>query len=196
MMLTRGSRKMIDILGAVNDFVLAYSHAGGVPALEQAQIVRGWQNYGPLPGKTQEIVILTLLDEIRHGTNIHRYTDAATPDDLNLDVRRLAEHLVQVDFCCASPNRAERIARERAGTIETLARDMIAVKFFKQQGLSSCYADTVKALPFMNEAKQWIARYSVTLHLMSVGTAELVQPAFTEVDVRIENVDEHHPVTL
>lgn len=188
---------MTDILGAVNDFVLAYCHKGqDLPPLDQRQVVRGWQNVvSALPPDSQEYAVLTLLGTIRHGTNIHAYSDAATPDDLNLRVQRLAGHLVQVDFCSAYPQQTEEFSRMRAEILETLTRDWIAVNFFRKFGISSCYAEDIKPAPFLNEAEQWAARYIVTLHLIGHSTIDLVQPAFSELDIYLENVDVHHPVT-
>lgn len=183
---------MIDILGAVNDFVLRFAHAPGLPPLSQSQLVRGWQNYGGLPPQTQEIAVLTLLEEIRHGTNVHRYRNGEE-NGLIQTVARLGEHRVQLDFCSASPNQAEYTTRTRAGIIEILTRDRVGVNFFRSYGLSACYADSVRPLPFIDETKQWITRYSVTLHLTGWSVVDLEQPAFTTLDLYLENVDEHHP---
>ena len=186
---------MIDVLGAVNDFVLEYAFAEpDLPALTQPQIIRGWQNYGGLPPKTQELVILTLLSASRHGTNVRTRRDADAPSGIIETVSRLAEHLVQSDFWCARPRMPEYAARTRAEIMEILARDPVGVSFFQKYGLSLCYADEIKALPFVNESKQWVARYSVTIHLTGWSGVEIPVDSFADVQLRIENVDEHHPV--
>lgn len=186
---------MIDILGAVNDFVLKYAFADpDLPALAQPQIIRGWQNYGGLPPKTQELVILTLLSASRRGTNVRTRRDADAPSGIVETVSRLAEHLVQIDFCCARPRMPEYAARTRAEIVEILARDPVGVSFFQKYGLSSCYADEVRALPFVNESRQWVARYSVTIHLTGWTRIETTLDSLTDVRLHLENVDEHHPV--
>mgnify|MGYP002520417492 CR=1 FL=1 len=56
---------MTDILGAVNDFILAYIVNAGLEALDQRQIVRGWQNLvSALPPGTREYAVLTLLGDM------------------------------------------------------------------------------------------------------------------------------------
>lgn len=185
---------MTDILGAVNDFILEHAHGPGLPALSQAQIVRGWQNYGGLPPKTQELAILTLLSSTRHGTNVRSRRDAPGPTGIIETVSRLAEHMVQIDFCCARPRMPEYAARTRAEIVEILARDPVGVTFFQKYGLSSCYADEIRALPFVNESKQWVARYSVTLHLTNWTNIDVPLDSFTDVKLHIENVDKHHPI--
>lgn len=186
-----------DILGAVNDFVLAYCKAPGIPALEQYQIVRGWQNLvSALPKDSREYVVLTLLSTVRHGTNVHEYNHSKGDTGLDLKISRLAEHLVQVDFCGSYPDQSEEIPRMRAEVLEILTRDAFAVDFYKQYGLSALYADDVRPLPFLDgETKQWISRYSVTLHLEGWTTVEPQIDSFSSVNLYLENVDVHHPVS-
>lgn len=185
---------MTDILGAVNDFIIAYCKNGKeLPALKQEQVIVGWQNLSSaLSKKTQEVAILTLLNTQRHGTNIHRRRFAEGDTGLVETVMRLAEHMVQVDFCCAHPRYAEERARTRAEILEILTRDRVGVDFFKQFGLSTCYAEDVRPLPFTNEASQQIARYSVTMRLSGWTTVDIDLDSFEHVDLRLENVDVHH----
>lgn len=188
---------MTNILGAVNDFILAYVQNADVSALQQSQVVRGWQNVvSALPKDTQEYAVLTLLQTVRHGTNVHEYTDTEAESGLVFTTSRLAEHMVQVDFCSAYPAQTEENARIRADLLEMFTRDRLAADFYADYGFSACYADDVRALPFQNEASQWIARYSVTLHLSGWTAAEAEIDSFSNVKIeRIENVDVHHPVS-
>lgn len=185
---------MTDILGAVNDFILAYCKQDtDLPALEQEQVIVGWQNLSSaLPQDTQEVAILTLLATQRHGTNIHKRRHAEGDTGLVETVMRLAEHMVQIDFCCAHPRYGEERARLRAEILETLTRDRVAVDFFKQYGLSPCYAEDVRALPFTNEASQQMARYSVTMRLSSWTAVDVNVESFERVGINLENVDVHH----
>lgn len=194
---------MTDILGAVNDFVLRFCKTPEIPVLEQFQIVRGWQNMvSALPKNCREYVVLTLLASIRHGTNVHDYYAPENSETgLNLRVAKLDEHLVQVDFCAAYPDQNEEIPRTRADILEMLTRDAVGVDFYKSYGLSSLYADDVRPLPFLDgETKQWVARYSVTLHLEGWNSIEPYADgkppvdSFSELGIYLENVDVHHPV--
>lgn len=202
-----------DILGAVNDFILAYC-AGekardflGIPdvptcpdilrekVLEQSQIVRGWQNVvSALPKDTQTYVVLTLLSGIRHGTNVHSYVPVGT-DYTRETTARLAEHIVQVDVCSAYPQNTEITAKAIADMLEMLTRDPIAVDFYAPYGITACYADDVRSAAAYNESEQWEARYIVTLHLTAWTEYGRQLDAFSNVGVYLENVDVHHPIT-
>ena len=107
---------MTDILGAVNDFILAHCWRDpDLPALTQQQVVRGWQNVvSALPPDSQEYAVLTLLATQRHGTNVHKRRHAEGETGLIETISRLAEHMVQVDFCSAYPQQGEEYARLRA----------------------------------------------------------------------------------
>ena len=186
---------MEDVLGAVNDFILTYCKTDTLPALEQNQIVRGWQNLASaLPANSREYVILTLLSMERHGTNAHIYKETSS-GGLVQTIARLGEHMVQVDFCCSYPDQNEEVARTRADLLEMLSRDALAVDFYKAYGFSILYADGIRPLPFLDpETKQWIARYTVTIHLEGWTKYPLPVQSSDRVGLYIENVDVHHPV--
>lgn len=187
---------MQDVLGAVNDFVLAYIKRGEeLPALTQNQIVRGWQNLvSALPANTREYVVLTLLASQRHGTNVHLY-EQDKDDETVETITRHAEHMVQADFCCSYPDQREERARLRAELLELLSRDALAVDFYTAYGFSCLYADDVKSLSFLDpETKQWVARYTVTIHLEGWTKYPLPVQSADNVGLYFENVDVHHPV--
>lgn len=187
---------MNDVLGAVNDFILLFVKNANVDALTQPQIIRGWQNVvAGLPKDSQEYAVLTLLSTVRHGTNYHKYAFAEGDTGLVNTVSRMAEHMVQVDFCSAFPKQTEEAARIRAEILETLTRDLVAVDFFASYGFSACYADDVRPLPFQNESEQWVARYAVTMHLSGWTETPVELESFEDVNLYLENVDVHHPVT-
>lgn len=188
---------MRDILGAVNDFVLTYCQAPDLPVLEQRQIVRGWQNLvSALPPNTREYVVLTLLATERHGTNVHEYRHSTGDTGLDEKVSTHNIHMVQADFCCAYPDQTEEVARTRAELLEMFTRDSIGVDFFSKYGLSCCYADDVRPLSFLDpETKQWVARYTVTMRIEGWLSSEPKIDSFSSVELYLENVDVHHPVT-
>ena len=169
-----------DVLGAVYQFCEQYLDPA--PA-----IVRGWQNRAALPASSS-LVILTLLDTIRHGTNVRSW-DMTPPAGIDTTVSMLTEFVVQVDICGLD----EDIVNGQAATLMMLGRDPLAVEFFNGFGLQPLYADDVKPLPFANELNQWVARYAVTLHLAGWTSLTVNQAAFSTVNVNIENVDVHHP---
>ena len=186
---------MKDALGAVNDLILTYVKNNDVGLLSQPQIIRGWQNVvSALPKDSQEYAVLTLLATIRHGTNVHRYTHADGDTGLVETVSRMAEHIVQVDFCSAFPQQTEEAARIRAEILETVSRDHVATDFFASYGFSACYAEDVRPLPFQNESEQWVARYVVTMHLSGWTDTPVDLDSFEDVTLYLENVDVHHPV--
>ena len=186
---------MNDVLGAVNDFILKYVKNVDIGPLAQLQIVRGWQNVvSALPKDSQEYAVLTLLATTSHGTNVHRYTHADGDTGLVETVSRMAEHMVQVDFCSAFPQQTEEAARIRAEILEMLTRDRVATDFFAAYGFTACYAEDVRPLSFQNESEQWVARYIVTMHLSGWTETPMDLDSFEDVNLYIENVDVHHPV--
>ena len=97
---------------------------------------------------------------------------------------------VQVDLC----GQDEAVVCAQAARLVMLARDAVAVEFFKALALSCQYADDPRSLPFSNDVDQWEVRYSVTLHLSAWSGADVPRDAFTDVTLRLEDVDVHHPV--
>jgi len=184
-----------EVLSAVNDFILTYVGNNEIPLLEQPQVVIGWQNVvSALPAKSQEYAVLSFLGSVRHGTNVHGRVHAPGDTGLIDTVTRSAEQLVQADFCSARPGRSEEYARTRAEIMEMLHRDRVSIDFYRKYNISSCYADNVVPLAFMNESEQWVARYSVTLHLSIYSMTNVEIESFSDVGLYLENVDVHHPI--
>ena len=176
---------MPDILGAV------YTMLVDKMGIDGNLIVRGWQNRAALPNST-DYVVLTLLTERRHGTNVHEWADDATSEtDIVETISMLGEHTVQVDFC----GQDEQEVMARATQLAIIARDGVAVEFFKPYGILPLYAEDVRQAPFTDEQRQWEVRYIVTLHLECWHDLAIPRPAFTNVNIQIEDVDVHHPIT-
>lgn len=174
-----------DILGAVYSFLVDKL------ALDGGKIVRGWQNRAALPDDT-DYVVLTLLTAKRHGTNVHQWQGLDGSDtDISEKTSMLAEHTVQVDFCGTD----EQAVMEQAARLAILARDGVAVEFFTPYGILPLYAEDVRQAPFSNEQRQWEVRYIVTLHLECWHDVAIDRDAFTSVNIQIEDVDVHHPIT-
>ncbi|MBD5417370.1 MAG: hypothetical protein HDR50_06870 [Desulfovibrio sp.] len=175
----------LDVLGAVHDFLMA--HIGIAPEA----IIRGWQNRADLPPMSS-YAVLTLINAPRRGTNVHVWEhDPAAADGLVENVRMLVCYEVQVDVC----GQDEAVVGAQAARLVMLCRDAVAVDFFRALGLSCQYADDPRSLPFSNDVDQWEVRYSVTLHLSAWLGADIARAAFTDVDLRLEDVDVHHPAS-
>ncbi len=177
---------MVDVLGAVYSFLAQY-----VPDIDAGNIARGWQNRAALPDSS-DYIVMTLLTEQRHGTNVHKWADDITSEtDIVETISMLGEHTVQVDFCGLD----EQAVMARATRLAALARDGVAVEFFRPYGILPLYAEDVRPAPFTNEQRQWEVRYVLTLHLECWHDVDLPRPAFTNVNIQIEDVDVHHPIT-
>lgn len=173
---------MADVLGAVYDFLKQYV----VPDVE---VVRGWQNRAALPNASS-YVVMTLLNQKRHGTNVNILDSVTPPADIEETSNVLMEYEVQVDFCGLD----ESVVAEQASICNLMGYDHRAVTFFKDFDLCGYYTDEPRALPFQDD-QQWVVRYSVTLHLSGWVRKTITEPAFTAVKWKIENVDVHHPIT-
>ncbi len=174
----------LDVLGAVHGFLVA--HIGIAPEV----IIRGWQNRADLPALSS-YAVLTLINAPRRGTNVHVWQKAqGEAGGLTESVRMLVCYEVQVDLC----GQDEAVVGGRAARLVMLARDAVAVDFFRARGLSCQYADDPRSLPFSNDVDQWEVRYSVTLRLSAWSSADVARDAFENVNLRLEDVDVHHPV--
>lgn len=174
---------MIDVLGAAHDFLRA--HIRPVPE----HIVRGWQNRAALPNASA-YAVLTLINAPRRGTNVHVWENDSAGDGITENVRMLTLYEVQVDFCGLD----EALVGRQAARLVMLARDAVGVEFFQERGLSCLYADDPRALPFSNDLQQWEVRYSVTLRLSGWSDADIARDAFRDVNIYLENIDQHHKV--
>lgn len=176
---------MNDILGAVFDFLVQQLGIDG------SLIVRGWQNRAALPDDT-DYTVLTLLTAKRHGTNVHDRDYEAGHGGIDETISMLTEYTVQVDFCGTD----EQTVMNRATQLALIARDAVACDFFRSYGFLPLYSEDVRNMPFANEERQWEIRYIVTLHFDGWMRVTVSHDAFTSVDIRLEDVDAHHPITV
>lgn len=174
----------MDILGAIFDLLVQKLNIDG------NVIIRGWQNRAALPDDC-DYVVLTLLTAQRHGTNVHQWQNAQEENSIDETISMLTEYTVQVDFCGTD----EQNVMENATQLALVARDALACDFLRPYGILPLYAEDVRSMPFANEQRQWEARYIVTLHIEAWTKKTTAQDAFTDVDIYIEDVDVHHPIT-
>ena len=174
----------MDILGAIYSFIVQYL------GISEELIVRGWQNRAALPDDF-DVVILTLLTAQRHGTNVHDWDGVTPPEGIDETISMLTEYTVQVDFC----GHDEQAVMDRAARLAVIARDRIACEFFRPYGFLPLWAEDVRNLTFTNEQRQWEVRYNVILHVAGWKNVTISHDAFTSVNIKIEDVDVHHPIT-
>lgn len=172
---------------ACKEFLLKYT----LPAMEEENIRQGWQNRASLPMGTNEYAIISILFDTRNGTNVETFTEGLDDDSPfgSLSIRSLVEVQAQIDFCAESD-----VARQRARRIETITRSSTGVQFFNEHGLTARYADDVRDLSFVGDAKQFVRRYSTTLRLSYWSGVSVDMEYFNKAEMaRVEDVDAHHP---
>jgi hypothetical protein len=85
------------------------------------------------------------------------------------------------------------LCRQRATRLACMARSAVGVVFFVNRGLSVLYAEDVRDLSFVNEARQFVRRYSTALRLSFWTGVSMEMPYFDRASLsRLENVDVHH----
>ncbi|MDR2075661.1 MAG: hypothetical protein LBP61_01825 [Desulfovibrio sp.] len=174
------------IYAAVRAFVLAYA----LPALDPAKVIQGWQNRASLPPGTNDYAVIGVSGDRQRGTAVEEYVwKREVPEETGrLAVRGLIEVFVRADFYAGDDT-----ARQRARRLALVTRSSAGVRFFNERGMSALYADDVRDLSFVDESKQFVRRYSTTLHLTLVTGLSLECEAFEAARVsRLENVDAHH----
>lgn len=176
----------VDVYTAVKAFVQAYA----LPAMEPASVFQGWQNRAALPPGTNEYAVISILSDSCHGTRVETFTadDPNIEVPGNLTVKELIKVAVQVDICAESD-----VARQRARHLATMTRSSLGVQFFNAYGISALYADDVRELSFVDDARQFVRRYVTTLYLSYWSGVSLGIDYFSNAKLtRFENVDMHH----
>ncbi len=175
-----------DTAAAVYDFIRAFA----LPELPPERIIQGKENRHALPAGSYDYVIYSLAEEIRHGTNVTRFTPDPDPgQDGVLSKSKLVEDVFHIDFYGES-----KAAADRAAALELAARDFLGVNFFKPYDISVLYADPIEDNSFVNADKQYVRRLRLKLHLARTVTLSARAQYFDRaVMERVENVDVHHP---
>jgi hypothetical protein len=147
-------------------------------------------NSPSLPPGANEYAVISVLFTTQHGTAIEEFhapdPDKSVPGVLTLVA--LSEARAQVDICGEND-----LARRRARGLALVLRSCIGVQFFNDYGLTALYADDVSDLSFIGDAKQFVRRYTTTLHL---GFWTGISAGFDYFDTaavsRLEDVDARH----
>ena len=180
---------MIDVIGAVYDFVKAYANNGtDVPAYTGDQIVRGVLNASVAPSVT-DFAVITHTGTIRHGTTVETFPDALGKSEMQETV----EHVVQVDFYSLEPLTKQEVTINRAQCLEMCARSHHGVTYFKAYSLDLMYAENVTNKPLWDETKNYTSCYSVRLHLGETLTKTVQDDYFDA--LRVRTVPAHDPAT-
>ncbi len=169
------------LLSALIDFCTTYA----TPALaDDMHVLAGFGNRITLPADGNDICIVTPISQTRSGTTIERY-ERDGPDTQEL--REYVDLDVQID--CYSTNLFD--ARQRAATLETVARSSVGVAHFLKYDIDCLYSDTVQNLSAVIDSGQYVSRWMLLLHLGYWKRVEVAQDFFSAVDVRLKNVDVH-----
>jgi hypothetical protein len=171
-----------DIYGAVYDFIDAWA----APPMDPDNIYRDMVNRAALPAASNDYAVISILNTVRHGTNVERLHNTGADDESPelSAVCVLDEATVQCDFVSNG-----EAARQRAMVLENLTRSSVGVAFFKPYHISACYADDVKEIPYIDESKQYVHRFMTVLHLTYWAVNHVGSAWLTTVDLRTEDVD-------
>lgn len=171
---------MIDVLDAVYDYVLEFTDT-------PAEILyKGYQNRMSLPSTTPDYAVIAIVGSVRHGTNTG---ETSVDENGNMVIKSMREYTINIDFSSYD----QLVIQNRGGTLETLGRSSISVDFFADKDISFLYSDDLQYLPFTDDAKQLMHRYRLVVHLSVWETTAINKEYFDKVEMRIENVDVHHP---
>lgn len=177
---------MTDVLGVMYDFVRAFSwRSADVPKLRRDQVLRGWQNLATLPADTPEFCVISLVRSVRHGFPCN--TPKVTAKCYEAQLSTVMEHVVQADFCSASPVIDADVTRLRADLLHTVCCGRAAYDFIQGQSrdLAMLYADDVQSAAFLDPDSSYSARYFFQMHITErIYTNYMPLPSFDSVTLR------------
>lgn len=175
-----------DVYAAAREFVLAYA----LPALATENVFPQWPDNAAFPEGTEGFAVISVVSVSQHGTTLEGFqVDEADAGMLTL--QGLLRISVRLEFCGDG-----NLSRQRAQRLAVAARSSAGVRFFTDRGMSALYADDVREQCFTDESKQHVRTYAVTLHVsLWSGVCTGFEYFDTARVSRLENIDEHHPVT-
>lgn len=180
MRLSMNSITVPKIREALYDFICEYIQ----PEVERDNVIWGNQNNITLPESSNDYVIFTLLDTVRHGTNYDNYDS----ENEELSVKEGNEFTVQIDCYCDSENGNDGlIALSRAKSLEMLLRDGIANRFLKPYGISALYCDDARDTTITGDSGLLVRRFTVIAHLYSIYEYVTTIEGFTTAQIMITN---------
>lgn len=163
---------------AVYDYIKQFAD------IEPDRIYRGYPNRAALP-LTNTYIVYVISDNIeRVGTNITTY-----PTNTTISTSSNKHYTVDIDF---SSDVRER-AMKWASIFETLGRSRFSTEFFSNYDCDFIRSSSIQFLPYVDDTDQYIYRYRVQIIIGEWETVTKEQEYITDLNLRIENVDEHHP---
>lgn len=172
-----------DIYSAVFDYVAAFA----LPALDEKNIYRGWQNRSALPPDTNEYAVISIISNVRHGSSVEELEIKGVADDKPelIKVGTYYEVAIQID-CCSDSD----YARQRAAMLSGFARSSVAVSFFKKYGLSVIDASDPAEITMTDESDQFVPRSMITLRLTYWSVSAIGMTWFNDFNlVGVKDVD-------
>lgn len=167
----------MELLDAVNDYILAYTDA------VQERLFKGYGNRVTLPPDNDYTIFFEEEAE-RIGTNVTEFTSQQTVVE-----KTLFERTVNIDFCGMDAAKVRR----RAEALAILGRSYLSCDFFKKLGFNYNYADDMQFLPFTDEDQQYVHRYRIVLHVTEWASVALPQDNTETVTIRVVDVDAAYP---
>lgn len=190
---------MADLLGVMYDFVQMHAkRCADIPPLRDEQILRGWQNLATLPADTPEFCVLSMVRSVRHGMpcDIPKITKCSYSSQLHC----VMEHVVQADFCSASPITDPQITETRANLLHMVCVSGISGEFLKRSSggtLAMLYADDVQSAAFLDPDSSYTARYFFQMHITEIVQSELFKVgSFDSVRIRTGRAPPEGPVAI
>lgn len=178
-----------DVYLALYEFVAAFSYAGN-ELIPPENIFNGWQNRMALPPVSNEYAIITVGNSIRTGTTTEVLpgTGAAPEEPELYQLRTYYSVMAQVDVYSDTD-----AARVRAYSLETVFRSLVGVDFLKKFGVTAQWCNTVREMVEVDEARQFVKRYMLELHLSYWAGVDVDSAWLDAVKIeRLEDVDAFH----
>jgi hypothetical protein len=172
------------LFAGVEQFLLNFS----TPALtdDGLHVIPGNANDQSLPADGGDFCIYTPLFMGRRGTNVEEWQKAPV-DAVNYS--EYVETVWQID--CFSQSMV--YAQQMAQTFELIARSEAGVNFFKPLYIDCLFAENVRNLSLIVDAKKYVARWSLELHLGFRKQVQVQFDYFTSATVNVVNVDVKFP---
>lgn len=171
---------VVDFMTEVNDLLM---YITGIP---QERLFRGNQSREVLP-RENDYIVYTPITQTRIGTNISTlYADNVQPTQNAPETdQKLLQVDVQVD-CYGSK------AFAYAEGIETFAGSLKCINWLRQQkmGIRVLYASNPLDATLVDDTRQYVTRYVVTLSLAVPVSVTTLGPWIEEIDVTPNSISE------
>lgn len=162
--------EQLDILGAVNDYLLAM-----LPDVQQDMIIRGYQNLTTVPENNTAIVI-SFGGRYRIGTNVN---ENLIEKEL-VRTKELVRYEIIIDFISYD----ETDVWKWANTLSVVDTTPAPCRFFHKYGLEFLYCDDIRYLPWTDDSKQYIHRNRLAMDVSVWESVDIRQQYFDNVTIK------------